>query len=141
MALEGGDDRGRRRVEEAAWRDPVAVLRQQGLRGLDLRAAIARTEGAAVADRRGLYPMADARAVEIRPWEALAWILLAAGRDVRMCENPLPRDRPAADDVPAERRHRGDLRGRKRGKPAVVSGIGDFDADRAGIDVAVLAPR
>src|SRR5262249_23853877 len=48
--------------------------------------------------------------------------------------------RAAVAEAATERRHRRDLPFRKGGIAMVMSGIGDFDADRARIDVALPRP-
>ena len=102
-------------------RGPVAVHREHGLERLNRLAVLAAREEAAVADRRGPDPVADARLVQPRPGEALAGILLAAGRDVGVTEHAFRRDRPARGDVPAQPDHARDLRLPERGQPAVMA--------------------
>ncbi len=57
-----------------------------------------------------------------------------------MGQDALGRDRPALADVAAEIQRRGQLLFGKIGQAAGMAGIGDLDADRAGVDVGFAGP-
>src|SRR3954463_9022268 len=135
MTLECRDDRLGVGVERARDRDAVAVHRQHGFQGLNRLALVAACKEAAVADRRGTGPMADAGVMQPFPRKALTGIHLAARRDVGMGQHGGGRERPAIPDVAAEPADMFYLGFSERRESAVVSWVGDLDADRAGVDV------
>src|SRR5512134_2190249 len=98
MPLERDHHVARRFVEMAVDREPIAIVAQRGLEILDRVAAVAEIEARAGDDRRRLYPMADARAVQHHPGKFLARIALARRRRVRMRKHALGPDDPPAQD-------------------------------------------
>src|SRR5580700_598998 len=86
MALEGADRRGRRLVIDAGRGAVVAEAHQAGLQREDGRALFA---GRQACPWRGigLGPQTVAGFSEPLPWEELAGVELAVGRDVRMSQD------------------------------------------------------
>ena len=120
---------------------PYPYSLERGLQCDDLVAAIARREHVTLlGQRRRLYPMAHAGIVERSPRKFLARVLLARRRNVRMGKDAFGRNCVAGENAAAERRHRGDLPCGKIRIAVIVAGIGDLDADRAGIDVGFAGP-
>ncbi len=141
VQLEGARNDARALIEHPVRLDAVAVGAQQRLRLGDGRRVVlrdhVRTPGA---ERRRLYPVADAFLREPAPVELLARIDLAPWRDVGVGEDALRPDAAALSDVAAERRDGLHLLQRKVGIAAVVAGVVDLDADRGRVDVALAGP-
>src|SRR4051794_33329118 len=135
MALEGGEDRARRRVKLPARPRVVADAGKAALDGADVLGAEARVAGGEI------RPQADAGLGEALPGEELAGIGLALGRDIGVAEDALGRDRVAGQDGAAQRLEGGELRLGKRAIAVLVAGIDQLDADRAVIDVAGAGPE
>jgi hypothetical protein len=140
MALEGGDDGFGALVEAAVDVDAVAVEGEHGLQRFHRLAGIAALKEAAAADFLRLDEMADAGGGEKRPGKALAGIELSPGRHVGMAEHAVGLYWMAPQNVAAEGAQRLDLRGGEIGEAAGMAGIGELDADGAGIDVGVAGP-
>src|SRR5215467_5601676 len=141
MALERSHDVARGAIEIAAGGDVIAVFCQQRLYLRDGGIGFAeREDRTRRVDGGGLDPQADAGIGQRLPWKFFAGIALARGRDVGMGEHAVGGNPVAGTDAATERRHRRDLPFRKGGIAMVMSGIGDLDADRARIDVALPRP-
>src|SRR5216684_2799058 len=140
MALEGSHGVASGAIEITAGGDVIAVARQQRLRLFDGGIGFAERENRSRwVDRSGLHPQADAGIGKRLPGKFFAGIALARGRNVGMGKHALGRNPVAGENAAAERRPRRDLPFRKGGIAMIMAGIGDLDADRARIDVALPA--
>src|SRR6516225_10096723 len=119
----------------------IAVFCQQRLYLFDGGVGFAERENRSRRiDRSGLDPQADAGSGQRLPGKLFAGIALARRRDVGMGEHAVGGNPVAGENAAAERRHRRNLPFRKGGIAMVMSGIGNLDADRARIDVALPRP-
>src|SRR5262249_58836598 len=85
-------------------------------------------------------PVSDTGFIKRAPREFLPRILLARRRNIRMGQDADRGNRVAGLDAPAERRYCRDLAFRKIRIAVIVPRIGDFDSDRAGIDISLAGP-
>ena len=140
MALEGGDDGMGVRPECAIDRKRIAIHGEHRLQRFDRLALLTLREIAPVDDRLRRDEMPDTRFMQARPGKQLARILLAQRRHVGMGQHVLRWNAPARADVAGQRDYRVDLRLGEGRQPAIMAGIGDLDADRAGIDIRGRLP-
>ena len=141
MALEGSHGVASDAIEITAGGDVIAVARQQRLRLFDGGIGFAERENRSHwVDGSGLHPQADAGIGKRLPRKFFAGIALACRRNVGMSKHAPGRKPVAGENAAAERRHRRDLPFREGGIAMIMAGIGNLDADRARIDVALSRP-
>src|SRR5262249_36262170 len=128
VALERGDYIVSDAVKLTGWLHPITVAREQPLRLLDRRIAVAKHVDRTIRnDRRRLHPEPDPRVVQGFPGKLLARILLARGRDVGVRHHTVGRNAMTREDAATERGHCRDLSAWKFRIAVVVSWIGDLD--------------
>src|SRR5262245_38209529 len=141
MTLERRDHVVGEAVEMTGRLDAVAVTREKLLQLPDRRIAVAQdVDRTVLDDRRRPDPQPDPRVVQDLPWEFLARILLARGRDVGVAEHAVGWNAVTREDAAAECRDGGDLAAREIGIAVVVTRIDDLDADRARVEVGFARP-
>src|SRR5262249_51588303 len=142
MALEGSHGVAGGAIEITAGGDVIAVSRRQRLRLFDGGIGFAERENRSRwGDGSGPEPQAHGGIRNGFPGKFFAGIALARRRNIGMSEDALSGNPMARENATAECRHRRDLPFRKGGIAMIMPGIGDLDADRARVDVALPCPR
>src|SRR5262245_32629106 len=142
MALEGSHGVAGGASEITAGGAVIAVSRQPRLRLCDGGIGFAERENRSRwVDGSGPDPQADAGIGKRFPGKFFAGIALARRRNIGMSEDALGGNPMAGENATAECSHRRDLPFRKGGIAMIMPGIGDLDADRARVDVALPCPR
>src|SRR5262249_7474794 len=115
---------------------------QQRLRLLDPLVGLAEDiDRPILGERRRPDPQANSGIVQRAPRKFFARILLARRRHVRMGEHAIGRDTVAREDAATYPDHGRDLTLGKIRITVIMTRIGNFDPDRARVDVGVRAPR